>query len=71
MAKYATPHGPRICVMAAVSYHGLLSFRMIKLKTFNGRRFIRFLRSEIVPLLNAYDGRNPNSVVIMVMAHDS
>jgi len=42
-------------------------------KTFNGRRFKRFLKNEIAPLLQPYNGVNNNSVVIMAKCrrHDS
>ena len=35
--------------------------------TINGERFIAFVRDQFVPILNPYNGENPNSIVIMGM----
>ena len=50
--------------MAAVAHEGIFALTL-NTKTFNARRFLRFLRNEIVPRLQPYDGINSNSVVIM------
>lgn len=50
--------------MAAISYDGVLGVRL-KQKTFNRRRFIRFLADEVVPSLEPYNGINSNSVLVM------
>ena len=64
MGKYVNPWSPRVTSISAVNYNSLIAVHLTK-KTLNGTRFKRFLRSEIVPQLQQYNGVNHNSVVVM------
>ena len=61
---YVSSWAPRVTAMAAVAHEGIFALTL-NTKTFNARRFLRFLRNEIVPRLQPYDGINSNSVVII------
>ena len=63
-ARYVNPSSPRVASISAVSYDGLIAAHLTR-KTFNGRRFKRFLRNEIASLLQPYNGVNDRSVVVM------
>ena len=63
--QYANPRSPRVTSISAVSYDGLIAAHMTR-KTLNGRRFKRFLRNEIAPQLQPYDGVNDRSVVVIM-----
>ncbi|XP_068690029.1 uncharacterized protein [Montipora foliosa] len=62
--RYVNPRSPRVTSISAVSYDGLIAAHMTR-KTLNGRRFKRFLRNEIAPQLQPYNGVNDRSVVVM------
>ena len=64
LGNVASNRAQRITSIAAISYNGLLACKLTK-KTLNGRRFKNFLRKEIVPLLQPYNGVNSQSVVVM------
>ena len=61
---YVSPHGPRLSVIAAVSFDGVVA-ASISEENFNADLFIDFLRTNVVPTLQPYNGINANSVVIM------
>ena len=61
--RYVNPRSPRVTSISAVSYNGLIAAHLVR-KTFNGR-FKRFLRNEIAPQLQPYNGVNDRSVVVM------
>ncbi|XP_067055367.1 uncharacterized protein [Acropora muricata] len=62
--RYVNPSSPRVTSISAVSYDGLIAAHLRR-KTFNGRRFKRFLRNEIAPQLQPYNGVNDRSVFVM------
>lgn len=67
VGSYMPNRGPRITVIAAISYQsGLLSLEMNR-ENFDGRQFTEFLLRNLVPSLRLYNGINPNSVVVMGM----
>ena len=61
---YVSPHGPRLSVIAAVSFDGVLAARISE-EYFNPDLFIDFLQTNVVPTLQQYNGINANSVVMM------
>lgn len=61
---YATSRGSRFTTIAPISYDGLVAAH-ITTDNFNADEFIMFLLRNIIPVLQPYDGANPNSVVIM------
>lgn len=61
---FANPWAPRITSISAVSYNGLVSMHLRR-KHFNGKGFKRFLRNQLAPNLQPYNGVNANSVVVM------
>lgn len=58
----------RISVISAIGYDGYLCTRVLPPgQTVTSGVFNQFLRQDVVPLLNLYNGRNPNSVVVLGM----
>ena len=56
----------RITVISAIAHDGYLSIRVLNPgQRFNHIVFADFLRNDIVPLLNQYNGRNARSVVVL------
>ena len=56
----------RIPVISAIGYDGYLAVRVLEPgQKFNRIVFAEFLRNEIVPLLNPYNGRNAYSVILL------
>ena len=58
--------GPRISTIIAASQKGIQLCKTTA-QTINGERFVAFVREQLVPILNPYNGQNPNSIVIMGM----
>ncbi|XP_068697446.1 uncharacterized protein [Montipora foliosa] len=55
----------RITVISAIGYDGYLAVRVLKPgQKFNRIVFAKFLRNEIVPLLNPHNRRNAHSVIL-------
>ena len=56
----------RITVISTIAHDGYLSIRVLNPgQRFNRIVFADFLRNDIVPLLNPYNGRNARSVVVL------
>ena len=56
----------RITVISAIAHDGYLGIRVLNPgQRFNRIVFADFLRNDIVPLLNPYNGRNTRSVVVL------
>ena len=60
----AASWGPRISTIIVASERGVQLCKTTA-ETINGEKFVDFVRSQLVPILNPYNGRNPNSIVIM------
>ena len=53
-------------MISAIGYDGYLAVRVLEQgQKFNRIVFAEFLRNEIVPLLNPYNGRNADSVILL------
>ena len=51
---------------SAIGYDGYLAVRVLEPgQKFNRVVFAEFLRNEIVPFLNPYDGRNTRPVILL------
>lgn len=55
---------PRLSAIAAIGIDGCLGVKVVE-GSVNGPTFAQFLRDELAPLLQPYNGINDNSVVIM------
>ena len=56
--------GERVSAIACMSAMGILDVKVVK-GTSNGDTFYDFLHSHLLPHLLPFDGRNPNSVVVL------
>ncbi|KAM7442440.1 hypothetical protein ABFA07_008668 [Porites harrisoni] len=56
--------GPRISAIIAASQQGIQLCKTTT-RTINGERFTAFVRDQLVPILNPYNGENPNSIDIL------
>lgn len=65
-APIAASWGPWISTIIVASERGIQLCKTTA-ETINGEKFVDFVRSQLVPILNPYKGRNPNSIVIMGM----
>ena len=65
-APFPTSWGPRISAIIAANQQGI-QLRKTTTRTINGGRFMAFVRDQVVPILNPYNGENPNSIVIFGM----
>ncbi|XP_078380231.1 uncharacterized protein LOC144663179 [Oculina patagonica] len=63
-APKAASWGPRISAIIVASQQGIQLCPTTK-QTINGERFLSFVRNQLVPILQPYNGQNPNSIVIM------
>ena len=53
-------------MISAISSEGLLAAYLLPLeKRFNADTFVEFLDRSLIPAMNAYNGMNPRSVIIM------
>ena len=65
-APISASWGPRISAIIAASQQGIQLCKTT-ISTMNGERFIAFIRDQLVPILNPYNGGNPNSIVSLGM----
>ena len=56
--------GERVSVIAALSNDGVETLRVVR-GTGDGDTFLEFVERELLPVLQPFNGMNPNSVVIM------
>ena len=55
---------PRISAIIVASKQGIQLCKTTR-ETINGARFVAFVRDQLVPTLNPYNGQNPNFMVLM------
>jgi hypothetical protein len=64
--KRRRTNNQRISVISAMGNDAYLSVRVLEQgEKFNRVVFADFLRNDIVPLLNPYNGRNARSIVVL------
>ena len=56
--------GCRVNAIAAITSSGLLATELTT-GSVNGERLFDFLRGTLIPLMNAFDGQSPNSILVM------
>jgi len=58
------PRGQRHSAIFAISSDGPMALKLVD-DSVNGDTFVEFLRNELVPALNPFNGVNPHSVVVL------
>ena len=56
--------GERVSAITAMNTEGILSLKIVY-GTVNGDEFLDFIQRDLLPTLMPFDGRNPNSIVIL------
>ena len=56
--------GERISVISEMNNNGILAMKIIR-GAVNGDEFLEFIERELLPTLLPFDGKNPNSIVIL------
>ena len=56
--------GERISVIGIMTIHGVIDYQVVH-GTSDGDQFLNFIENYLLPCLMPFDGKNPNSVVIL------